>query len=130
VETRLQERKAAAEMDMWAQCMQCNGSPLFMASHHSVVTGQAATCSAWPSRHDPCLAMYTCCCCLYFLGVSAAVKSQVQSQVMSTKLRNRRAAENKLGVFLEQVVVSEDLISSILDSEVGLASCFQNINVA
>lgn len=37
---------------------------------------------------------------------------------MSTKLRNRRAVENKLGMFLEQLVVSEDLISSVLDSEV------------
>lgn len=39
---------------------------------------------------------------------------------MSTKLRNRRAVENKLGVFLEQLVVSEDLISSVLDTEVRI----------
>jgi hypothetical protein len=37
---------------------------------------------------------------------------------MSTKLRNRRALEDRLGSFLEQLVVSEDLISSVLDSEV------------
>uniref|UniRef100_A0A383VE33 Uncharacterized protein n=1 Tax=Tetradesmus obliquus TaxID=3088 RepID=A0A383VE33_TETOB len=44
---------------------------------------------------------------------------QVQSATMSTKLRNRRALEDRLGSFLEQLVVSEDLISSVLDSEVS-----------
>lgn len=44
---------------------------------------------------------------------------QVQSQTMSTKLKNRRAAENKLGAFVEQMAVPEDLINSVLDAEVG-----------
>lgn len=45
---------------------------------------------------------------------------------MSTKLRNRRAVEDKLGGFLEQVVVSEDLISSVLDSEVRRHTCWHS----
>jgi hypothetical protein len=43
---------------------------------------------------------------------------QVQSQTMSTKLKNRRAAENKLGAFVEQMAVSEDLVTSVIESEV------------
>ena len=44
---------------------------------------------------------------------------QVQSQTMGTKLKNRRAAEQKLGTFIEHLTVSEDMVTSILDSEVG-----------
>eukprot|EP00877_Chromochloris_zofingiensis_P003974 jgi/Chrzof1/13578/Cz08g03010.t1 len=44
---------------------------------------------------------------------------QVQSQTMSTKLKNRRVAENKLGAFVEHMAVSEDLVSSVLDTEVS-----------
>lgn len=45
---------------------------------------------------------------------------QVQSQTMSTKLKNRRVAENKLGAFVEHMAVSEDLVSSVLDTEVSI----------
>jgi hypothetical protein len=41
---------------------------------------------------------------------------------MSTKLRNRRLAEDKLGSFLEQALVGEDLIHTILDAPVGLCA--------
>lgn len=44
---------------------------------------------------------------------------QVQSQTMSTKLKNRRAAESTLGSFIDQLVVSEYLVSSIMDNEVS-----------
>lgn len=60
------------------------------------------------------------------LCVLASHCLQVQSQTMSTKLRNRRAVEDKLGGFLEQVVVSEDLISSVLDSEVRRHTCWHS----
>lgn len=45
---------------------------------------------------------------------------QVQSASMSTRLRNRRAAEGVLGAFLEQALVSEDLIHQVLDAPVSL----------
>ncbi len=49
---------------------------------------------------------------------------QVQSQTMSTKLKNRRLAENKLGQFVEQMAVSEDIVAGIMDAEVGhMSSC-------
>jgi hypothetical protein len=38
---------------------------------------------------------------------------------MSTKLRNRRVAEDKLGTFLEQALVSEDLIQQVMDAPVS-----------
>lgn len=38
---------------------------------------------------------------------------------MSTKLRNRRVAEDKLGSFLEQALVSEDLIHQVMDAPVS-----------
>lgn len=38
---------------------------------------------------------------------------------MSTKLRNRRVAEDKLGTFLEQALVSEDLIHQVMDAPVS-----------
>lgn len=44
---------------------------------------------------------------------------QVQSANMSTKLRNRRVAEDKLGTFLEQALVSEDLIHQVMDAPVS-----------
>lgn len=44
---------------------------------------------------------------------------QVQSAAMSTKLRNRRVAEDKLGSFLEQALVSEDLIHQVMDAPVS-----------
>lgn len=47
---------------------------------------------------------------------------QVQSQMMSIKLKNRRAAEQKLGVFIENLTVSETMVNAILEAEVGRAS--------
>mmetsp|Transcript_35681 Transcript_35681/g.90202 ORF Transcript_35681/g.90202 Transcript_35681/m.90202 type:complete len:761 (-) Transcript_35681:796-3078(-) len=44
---------------------------------------------------------------------------QVQSQMMSTKLKNRRAAEQKLGTFIENLSVSETMVNSILEAEVN-----------
>jgi hypothetical protein len=44
---------------------------------------------------------------------------QVQSQTMSMKLKNRRAAEGKLGNFVNQVTVPEDLVTNIFEAEVG-----------
>jgi hypothetical protein len=44
---------------------------------------------------------------------------QVQSQAMSTRLRNRRAIENKLGAFVEAMAVPEDMIAGIMEAEVG-----------
>jgi hypothetical protein len=38
---------------------------------------------------------------------------------MSTKLRNRRVAEDKLGTFLEQALVSEDLVHQVMDAPVS-----------
>ncbi len=43
---------------------------------------------------------------------------QVQSQTMSMKLKNRRAAEAKLGNFVNQVTVPEDLVTNIFEAEV------------
>jgi hypothetical protein len=40
---------------------------------------------------------------------------------MSTKLRNRRVAEDKLGTFLEEALVSEDLIHQVMDAPVSAA---------
>lgn len=37
---------------------------------------------------------------------------------MSTRLRNRRAIEEKLGTFIEAVAVPEDLVAGIMDAEV------------
>lgn len=44
---------------------------------------------------------------------------QVQSQTMSTKLRNRKATESRLGGFVEQVAISEEMITGVLESEVN-----------
>ncbi|GIL58131.1 hypothetical protein Vafri_12985 [Volvox africanus] len=44
---------------------------------------------------------------------------QVQSQSMGTKLRNRRAAEAQLGSFIEQLLISDELVTSIIDHEVS-----------
>ncbi|GLC44043.1 hypothetical protein PLESTB_000222700 [Pleodorina starrii] len=44
---------------------------------------------------------------------------QVQSQSMGTKLKNRRAAESQLGSFIEQLTISEELVTSILEHEVN-----------
>jgi hypothetical protein len=38
---------------------------------------------------------------------------------MSTKLRNRRVAEEQLGSFLEQSLVSEELIHAVMDAPVS-----------
>lgn len=37
---------------------------------------------------------------------------------MGTKLRNRRAAEAQSGSFIEQLLISDELVTSILDNEV------------
>lgn len=44
---------------------------------------------------------------------------QVQSQTMSTKLRNRRATEHRLGSFIEHLTVSERMVNGILEGEVS-----------
>lgn len=43
---------------------------------------------------------------------------QVQSQSMSVRLKNRKLAESKLGTFIEQVSVSDELVLGISQSEV------------
>ena len=43
---------------------------------------------------------------------------QSQSQTMSVKLRNRRAAEEALGNFIDHIAVPDDMINSVLESEV------------
>jgi len=43
---------------------------------------------------------------------------QSQSQTMSIKLRNRRAAEEALGNFVDRIAVPDDMITSVLESEV------------
>ena len=43
---------------------------------------------------------------------------QSQSQTMSVKLRNRRAAEERLGNFVDRIAVPNDMITSVLESEV------------
>eukprot|EP00803_Ostreobium_quekettii_P002813 evm.model.scf_2163.2 EVM.evm.TU.scf_2163.2 scf_2163:7928-8191(+) len=44
---------------------------------------------------------------------------QTQSQSMSVKLKNRRAAEEKLGAFIERLAVPNDLIHGIIEAEVN-----------
>lgn len=44
---------------------------------------------------------------------------QVQSQAMSTRLKNRRAIENRLGAFIEAMAVPEDMVTGIMEAEVG-----------
>lgn len=44
---------------------------------------------------------------------------QSQSQTMSIKLKNRRAAEEKLGAFIERLAVPNDLIHGIMEAEVN-----------
>lgn len=36
---------------------------------------------------------------------------------MSQRLRNRRAVEAKLGAFVDNIIVTEELVTSILDGE-------------
>ena len=38
---------------------------------------------------------------------------------MSTKLKNRRATEQQLGTFIQNMTVSEHMVVEIMDSEVG-----------
>jgi hypothetical protein len=52
--------------------------------------------------------------------ISSEIKSlQEQSLGMSIKLRNRKAAERRLGVFVEEITVPPELITSVLDDEVS-----------
>ncbi|MEW5309332.1 MAG: hypothetical protein WDW38_001227 [Sanguina aurantia] len=44
---------------------------------------------------------------------------QIQSNSMSTKLKNRRAAECKLGSFVEHITISEDLVHNVLEHEIN-----------
>jgi hypothetical protein len=44
---------------------------------------------------------------------------QVQSQAMSTRLKNRRTIENRLGAFIEAMAVPEEMVAGIMDAEVG-----------
>lgn len=51
--------------------------------------------------------------------ISSEIKSlQEQSLGMSIKLRNRKAAERRLGSFVEEITVPPDLITAVLDDEV------------
>ncbi|GMH45399.1 hypothetical protein BSKO_13356 [Bryopsis sp. KO-2023] len=52
--------------------------------------------------------------------VSEEIKQlQTQSQTMSVKLKNRRAAEDQLGAFMSKMSVSTSLIDGVLDAEVN-----------
>ena len=51
--------------------------------------------------------------------ISGEIKSlQEQSLGMSIKLRNRKAAERRLGTFVEDITVPPDLIAAVLDDPV------------
>ncbi|GJP63065.1 hypothetical protein CLOP_g20139, partial [Closterium sp. NIES-67] len=53
-------------------------------------------------------------------AVSAEIKDlQERSMGMAQRLRNRRAAEGRLGRFVEEMAVSPDLIDTVVDGEVG-----------
>ncbi|KAL2619828.1 hypothetical protein R1flu_000033 [Riccia fluitans] len=53
-------------------------------------------------------------------SISSEIKSlQEQSMTMGVKLKNRRAAELKLARFIEEVVVSPNMIDTIVDGEVN-----------
>lgn len=52
--------------------------------------------------------------------VSDEIKQlQAESSTLGTKLRNRKAAEAKIGAFVERLTVSEELINAVFDVEVG-----------
>lgn len=52
-------------------------------------------------------------------NISAEIRSlQEQSQNMSIKLRNRKAAEQKLGTFLDNLAITPALIEGIVQKEV------------
>lgn len=42
----------------------------------------------------------------------------MQSQTMGTKLKNRRATEQQLGSFIQNMSVSEHMVLQIMDAEV------------
>ena len=51
--------------------------------------------------------------------ISSEIKTlQEQSLGMSIKLRNRKAAERRLGVFVEEITVPPELITSVLEEDV------------
>ncbi|KAL3686247.1 hypothetical protein R1sor_004269 [Riccia sorocarpa] len=53
-------------------------------------------------------------------SISSEIKSlQEQSMTMGVKLKNRRAAELKLARFIEEVIVSPNMIDTIVDGEVN-----------
>ncbi|CAI5474009.1 unnamed protein product [Closterium sp. Yama58-4] len=53
-------------------------------------------------------------------AVSAEIKDlQERSMGMAQRLRNRRAAEGRLGRFVEEMAVSPDLIDTVAEGEVG-----------
>lgn len=43
---------------------------------------------------------------------------QVQTQSMSTRLHNRRSVEAKLGPLVDNIIITEELVSAILEGEV------------
>jgi hypothetical protein len=54
--------------------------------------------------------------------ISSEIRSlQEQSLGMSIKLRNRKAAERRLGAFVEEITVPPELIASVLDDDVSEA---------
>lgn len=64
---------------------------------------------------------YVFVCLLLCLQVSDEIRAlQVQSQTMGTKLKNRRAAEDKLGSFVESLAVSEEIVDGIMSAEVRM----------
>ncbi|GAX77086.1 hypothetical protein CEUSTIGMA_g4532.t1 [Chlamydomonas eustigma] len=44
---------------------------------------------------------------------------QVQAQTMGTKLKSRRGTERKMGAFVQNMTVSERMVTQILEAEVG-----------
>ncbi len=59
------------------------------------------------------------CVCVPTQASEEIRQLQVQSQTMSTKLKNRRATEHKLGNFIEHMTVSERMVNGVLEGEVG-----------
>lgn len=49
--------------------------------------------------------------------------AQVHSQLMTMKLATQRTAEAHLGAFIEQLTVSEEMVTTILDGQASVAVC-------
>lgn len=75
---------------------------------------------AWPCGSVIILSLpdapAACLTPLLLAGRPAAAK--MQSQTMGTKLKNRRATEQQLGSFIQNMSVSEHMVLQIMDAEV------------